>query len=209
MKKHSYLMSIFLCLCSFMMLAPNIARAENPSTMLNSVADRMIAQLKSHKTNLKSNPSLVYSLAYKIIVPHADLNAMSMRVLPPQTWSAASPGQREEFKKEFTTVLVRTYASALADYTDETVNFHPIRGGYEGKSTVTVDSEIVRSDGPSISVNYRLLRSGANWRLYDMTVEGISMLESFRSQFGDELAQGNMTSLIKALKRHNVENSGE
>lgn len=179
------------------------AQGGGPVDMLQSVADRMIASLKSNKTTLKQNPRLVYSLAYKIIVPYADLDEMSKRVLPPQTWNSASAGQRQEFKREFTNLLVRTYASALAEYKDQTVQFYPVRGGYQGKSTVKVNSQIVRSDGPSISVVYSVVSTGSGWRLYDMTVEGVSMLQSFRSQFSDQLGKGDMASLIRVLKQHN------
>jgi len=202
MKK--YLLTVFSWLIIGLTLLPVTTQAAGgPVEMLQSVADQMIASLKANKTTLKENPNLVYSLAYKIIVPHADLDEMSKRVLPPQTWNSASAGQRQEFKREFTTLLVRTYASALAEYKDQTVRFFPVRGGYQGKSTVKVNSQIVRSDGPSISVNYSLVYAGSGWRLYDMTVEGVSMLQSFRSQFSDQLARGNMASLIKTLKQHN------
>lgn len=204
MKK--YLLSFF----SWLMMASTVllfmpmtaeAAGGGPVEMLQSVADQMIASLKAHKTTLKQNPSLVYSLATRIIVPHADLDYMSMRVLPPQTWNNATPAQRQEFKREFTTLLVRTYASALAEYKDQTIRFYPVRG-YQGK-TVKVDSQIIRTDGPSISVNYSLVSTGGGWRLYDMTVEGVSMLQSFRSQFSDQLAKGDMASLIRVLKQHN------
>jgi|SRR5579872_4217035 len=203
MKK--YLLSVFSWLimgCMALTVLPAQA-ASGPVEMLQSVADQMIASLKANKTTLKQNPTLVYSLAYKIIVPHADLDEMSKRVLPPQTWNSATAGQREEFKREFTRLLVRTYASALAEYKDQTVRFYPVRGGYEGRSTVKVDSQIVRTDGPSISVNYSLVSTGYGWRLYDMTVEGVSMLQSFRSQFSDQLSKGDMASLIRVLKQHN------
>jgi phospholipid transport system substrate-binding protein len=158
--------------------------------------------------SLKSNPTQVYSLANKLVVPHADLDYMSKRVLPPQIWAQASNAQRTDFKREFTSLLVRTYASALADYSDQTVKFYPVRGGAAGKSTVQVSSEIVRSDGPSIPVSYSLIAAGSQWKVYDMTVEGVSMLESFRSQFANKLSQGNMSDLISALKQHNQQNSG-
>lgn len=177
--------------------------ASDPVNMLQSVANQMIASLKAHSTTIKENPSLVYSLAYKIIVPRADLDEMSRRVLPPQTWNNATAAQRSQFKREFTSLLVRTYASALAEYKDQTVEFYPVRGGYQGKSTVNVNSKIVRTDGPSIAVNYSLVSTGSGWRLYDMTVEGVSMLQSFRSQFSDQLARGDIQSLIQVLKQHN------
>lgn len=204
MKKYLYGVSIFLFL---MISIPRIAFAQDPVNMLDSVASQMISSLKAHKATLRTNPSIVYSLAYKIVVPHADLEVMARNVLPPRTWASATPTQRKEFEREFTTLLVRTYASALAEYTDETVRFYPVRGGYEGKSGVNVNSTIVRSDGPNISVNYRVVHVGSQWKLYDMAVEGISMLESFRSQFADKLSQGNMKDLIDALKQHNVRNA--
>lgn len=206
MKK--YLLSVFSWLmmgCMVLTFLPVTAQAAggSPVEMLQSVADQMIASLKANKTTLKQNPSLVYSLAHKIIVPHADLDEMSKRVLPAQTWNKATSSQRQEFKREFTSLLVRTYASALAEYKDQTVRFFPVRGGYQGKSSVRVDSQIVRSDGPSIRVNYSVVSSGSGWRLYDMTVEGVSMLQSFRSQFSDQLGKGDMASLIRVLKQHN------
>jgi len=185
-----------------------MASEGGPVDMLQTLADKMIANLKANKATLKTNPSLVYSLAYKIVVPHADLDEMSKRVLPPKTWNSATVGQRSQFESEFTTLLVRTYASALADYTDQSVRFYPVRGGYAGKNTVRVDSQIVRTDGPSINVNYRLVLRGTEWKLYDMTVEGVSLLESFRSQFADKLSQGNISNLISDLKQHNAQNGG-
>ena len=178
------------------------ARPSDPVGLVKSLAEEMIANLKANKTNLKRNPSLVYSLAYKIVVPYADLDEMSKRVLPPQTWNNASPSQREQFKKEFTNLLVRTYASALADYTDQTVRFFPLRGG--AGNSVTVSSQIVRSDGPSISVNYRLRSTGSGWKLYDMSVEGVSLLQSFQEQFRQKLSQGNMDQLLMELKQRKI-----
>lgn len=186
-----------------------VAADQDPVAMLQSVADRLIAGLKENKATLKKNPGVVYALASKIVVPHADLLEMSKRVLPPRIWDGATQAQRDQFQKEFTTLLVRTYASALAEYKDQSIRFYPVRGGYEGKSAVKVDSQIVRTDGPSISVSYRLLLRGTDWKLYDLIVEGVSLLESFRSQFAEKVTKGNMQDLLVDLKQHNTENSGE
>lgn len=202
MKKSLGLWSIFIFFCSFILM-PKIALADDPISMLNSVANQMISKLRANQATLRSNPSVVYSYAFKIVVPHADLDVMARNVLPPRTWGQASAAQKAQFKREFTTLLVRTYASALAQYTNETVQFYPIRGGYQGRSGVTVNSTIIRSDGPNISVSYRVVNTGSQWKLYDMTVEGISMLQSFRSQFADKLAQGDINNLIYALRQHN------
>lgn len=204
-KLYSFIM-IFTCVM-LMGLQTVYANDSDPVSMLQSPADQMIASLKSNKATLKTNPTLVYSLARKIVVPHADLAEMSKRVLPPKIWNGASASERSQFEDEFTTLLVRTYASALSDYTDQTVKFYPVRGGSVGKNMVRVDSQIIRSDGAPITVNYRLIRQGSVWKLYDMTVEGVSLIESFRSQFADKVSQGSdMADLIRYISAHNAKN---
>ena len=183
--------------------------ASDPVKMLQGVADQLIAKLKENQTTLSQNPNLVYSLANEIVVPHAAIGEMSKRVLPPQTWNGATASQKEQFEKQFTTLLVRTYASALAQYNDQTVHFMPLRGAVDGKTNIQVQSRIDRTDGPSISVNYRLMLVGSEWKLYDLIVEGVSLVDSFRSQFADQLSQGgNMDSILKNLVAHNSQTNG-
>lgn len=178
-----------------------------PVLLLKSLADQMISGLKAHQATLKSNPALVYQLANKVVVPRADLDEMSRRVLPAYTWQAATSAEKAQFKKQFTATLIRTYASAIAEYKDETVRFFPVRGSLDGEN-VKVNSQIIRSDGPPISVSYTLINKGANWKLVDMTVEGISMLQSFRSQFADRLNSENISDLIRELSSHNASHGG-
>ncbi|MDR3490759.1 MAG: ABC transporter substrate-binding protein [Gammaproteobacteria bacterium] len=205
MKKINKSFSLFIMmLCASLMFVSMPARAaSDPVNMLNSIADQLISKLKANKATLKTNRSYVYSLANQIVVPHAAVDEMAKRVLPPQTWNHATASERSQFSSQFTTLLVHTYASALADYNDQTIHFYPVRGGYDGKNTVQVNSNIERTDGPEISVNYKLVLRGSQWKLYDMSVEGVSMLESFRSQFADSLAKGDMQSLIRDLRAHN------
>lgn len=174
----------------------------NPVSLLQYIADNMISGLKSKKASLKTKPAVVYNLAYQYVVPYADIPEMAKRVLPRDVWINATSAQRSRFQKEFTRTLIRTYASALSAYEDQTVQFFPIRGGYQGLSTVEVASEITSSSRDPIRVTYRLLRSGSVWRFYDMSVEGVDMLESFRSQFADILSQGNIDALISRMSAH-------
>jgi len=176
----------------------------DPVALLQYIANNMISGLKSNKATLKTKPQIVYSLANKYVVPYADLAEMSRRVLPPQVWNKATPAQRAQFQKEFTRLLIRTYASALTSYQDQTIRFYPVRGGYQNASSVEVSSEITSSAHSPIRVTYRLLRAGNIWRLYDMSVEGVSLIQSFRSQFSDMLSQGDMDKLLQRMSRHNV-----
>src|SRR3990167_10176748 len=175
----------------------------DPVGLLKYIADNMISQLKSNKATLKTKPGIVYNLAYKYVVPYADLPEMSKRVLPPNIWNNATPSQRMQFQKEFTTLLIRTYASALTSYEDQTIEFYPVRGGYAGARTVVINSEISGSNIQPIRVSYRLLRVGSVWRLYDMSVEGVRLIQSFRSQFASILSQGSMDKLLGQMSRHN------
>lgn len=197
-------------LCTFLVItcgwlvAVTSAQAEgDPAAILQSVADNMVAGLKANKATLKTKPSIVFNLAYKYVVPHASLPDMAKAVLPPRVWNSASIVQRARFQKEFTNTLIRTYASALTSYQDQTVKVYPVRGAMNGKS-VTVNSEIVSSESDPIRVSYNLIRVGNTWKLYDLSVEGVDMLDSFRSQFADILSSGSMAELLNRMSAHNA-----
>jgi phospholipid transport system substrate-binding protein len=204
MKSHKIMTALFMTVLSaFSSFYIYAAAGSEPVAMLQSIANNMISQLKANKATLKTKPQIVYRLANRYVVPYADIGEMSRRVLPPKVWNDASSSQKSRFEKEFTTLLIRTYASALTSYKDQVVEFYPIRGGVSG-STVEVRSQITGSDSQPIQVTYRLLRSGGGWRLYDMSVEGVSMINSFRSQFADILANGNIEQLLTRMSSHNV-----
>lgn len=192
---------LFTSLVALTLEAEAAANQSDPVKLLQYVANNMIAGLKANKATLKSKPQIVYNLAYQYVVPYADLDVMSKHVLPPRTWNTATQAQQAKFKKEFTTTLMRTYASSLTAYQDQTVKFYPPRG--TAGNSVMVQSEIVSSGSSPIHVSYRLIRASGGWKLYDLSVEGVSMLESFRSQFADILAQGNMERLLARMSGHN------
>ena len=186
MRLNKLISSFLIASLTWLMCMHAYAQSQSdPVGLLQYIANNMIAGLKANKATLKTKPGIVYKLAYRYVVPYADLSEMSKRVLPPQIWNNATSSQRVQFQKEFTTTLIRTYASALTSYQDQTIQFYPVRGGYEGARTVVVRSEITGSETQPIEVTYRLMRVGSVWRLYDLSVEGVSMLESFRSQFAD------------------------
>ena len=174
MKPNKLLTSLFLTfvLCFSFMNA--IAGAKDPINLLQSVANNMISGLKQNQATLKTKPSVVYQLAYKFVVPNADLDEMSKRVLPPQVWNSATAAQKSEFKKEFTNTLIRTYASALTAYKNQSIKIYPVRGGY-GK-IVNVNSDIINPDSGAVHVTYQLIQSADGWRLLDMNVEGLVCL---------------------------------
>lgn len=188
-------------LFAFLLMATTALANQSPVTMLEHVADQMISGLKANQANLKNKPDVVYRLAYKYVVPHADIEAMAKRVLPRAAWQNATNEQRKRFQAEFTRTLIRTYASALTSYNNQAIHFYPVRKGYE--QNIEVKSDIVSPDRDTLHVVYRLLQSHGQWYLYDMAVEGVSMLESFRSQFASILARDSMEALLQRMAQHN------
>lgn len=200
MRKWIYAVTAMIAMWFSFVTVANAGVQSDPVGLLKYIADNMITELRENKATLKTKPAIVYNLAYKYVVPYADLPEMSKRVLPPKVWNGATPAQRAQFQKEFTRLVIRTYASALTSYQDQEVHFFPVRGG---GNSVEVKSEITSSSSPAIRVTYRLLNSNGQWKLYDMSVEGISLISSFRSQFADILANGNMNDLLTRLAKHN------
>jgi phospholipid transport system substrate-binding protein len=173
--------------------------------MLQSTADQMSAALQKNQAVLKTKPDVVYGIIRTILLPHVDTANMARTVLGRDAWINATPAQQQRFTQEFTTLLVRTYSAAFASYTNESVKFLPPRGGIAAdQSRVQIESQIIRNGGPAISVNYRLALQSNEWKIYDFSVEGISMVESFHSQFAAQLSQGNLDALINQLAQRNV-----
>lgn len=201
MKKTAFFItSIFLSLLCVKSWAQTLPA---PVAMLQNTSDQLIAALKHNKASLKKNPNVVYQIVDKILVPHVDLIGMSRSVLGRQAWTNATPDQKQRFMQEFKNLLIHTYSSALQNYNNQTVRFLPIRGGFNDQTRVQVNSEILQQNGPPISVSYRLIKQNNDWKVYDFSVDGVSMLESFRSQFATDLNHGDLNYLIDKLARHN------
>jgi len=192
---------VYLFLCMLCLNMGNAFASEDPSSMIQNIADQMIAGLHANQATLKTKPQLVYDLAHKYVVPHAALPLMARHVLPRNVWNNATEAQKSEFIKEFTRTLIRTYASALAAYRDQKVHVYPMRG--DPRKTVEINSEITSGNHDPIHVSYRLVHVGTAWELFDLSVEGVSMLESFRSQFSDILSRGDIDVLLKRMNGHN------
>lgn len=175
------------------------AWAGSPITQLQGMANHMIAGLASNKGRLQSEPRIVTSLVRRYLLPTVDATRMSRQVVG-RYWRQSSSGQKKQFQRLFTNLVVSTYASALASYDGDVVKFYPLRGRLDGRSTVMVRSLIVRRNGQTIPVNYYMVRKGNKWVIYDFTIENVSMVQSYRAQFADTLAAQGMAGLISKLR---------
>lgn len=189
-------------LAAIMIAVVGISYAQSsPVGMLQGIANRMISQLEANKSNLKRGAT-VHSIVRGTLLPYVDLDRMSALVVGPRYWRAASSAQKSQFKREFTRMVISTYAAALSSYNGDRVLFYPLRGG-AGSGNVSVRSVIVRSTGQRIPVSYNLARSGGGWRIYDFSVENVSIVRSYNAQFAGVLANSGMSGLIQRLAKHN------
>lgn len=180
-------------------LSPIITAQSSPVPMLEGAANQIIATLKANQGNLKSNPDIIYKAVAAHLLPNVDVTGMSRSVLGRQAWNKASAAERAQFSHAFTQLVIRTYASPLAQYSNETIQFLPVRGDLN-KRFVSVKSIIKRSQGPDIPLQYSLIVKNGQWKIYDISVEGVSLLQSFRSQFAQALQSSSINDLTKQMQ---------
>lgn len=191
--------TIALVVC--MALAQLVLAQSSPIPMLENTANQIISVLKENKTRLKSNPNIIYKAVEANLLPIVDVLGMSRSVLGRQAWNKASVDERAQFSRAFTRLVIRTYSSPLAEYSDETIQFLPLRGSLNSKF-IRVNSVIVRSAGQNIPLSYSLVAKNGYWKIYDISVEGVSLLQSFRSQFAQALQHSSIAEVIKEMERN-------
>ena len=185
-------------------LMPSIVLAEVPvpQTLIKTTSDRMQKALKENKATIEKNPSFVYGLVDKILLPNFDFSKMSKLALG-KNWRKASTAQRERFIGEFRLLLVRTYSIAMLEFTDGDIVFLPFRGDL-AKKKVKVKMEIARPNGPTIPMALSMyLNKQKKWMVYDVKIDGISLVTNYRSTFATEIRNDGMDKLIENLSTRN------
>ena len=197
---------IFLVLCVMFLSISVFAVDPAPLAMLKTTSSKMLAELDKNIGRLKSDDKLVYELVDRVLLPHFDLNAMSRAVVGREYWQGADASTKKEFIGQFTHYVTKTYSAALQSYDGEKMIFLPMRTDASGQSRVQVDSKLMLKSGSPIDLQYRLLKQGNQWLIYDFSVDGISIVQNYNSQFAGTLRQGGMAKLVQQLKARNAKN---
>ena len=183
-------------------LLPQIVVAEqSPEVMLEQAAEQMLAALREHDSELRNDPQQLHALVDEVLVPHVDLQVVSRWVLG-KYWRTATPEQRRRFAEEFKKMLIRFYSSALLEYADFKFRFYPPRMK-KGARRAVVRSDVMRSGGPPHSVNYSLIWRDGQWKVYDVTIDGVSVVTTYRSSFAEEIRHGGLDGLLKKMTEWN------
>lgn len=204
MFKHAVKVSLSAAVLCWSALAG--AQDMGPKEVVQQTSDQVIQVLSENKQAIADNPRKAAELVGDIVLPRFDFELMSRFVLA-RNWNTASESQREAFTEEFKQLLVRTYASSLTEYSGETVEVLPVQGDLE-KGRVTVKTEIVRPDGPKIPIDYSMRKVSDGWKVYDVTVEGVSLVQNYRGSFATEVRNKGIDGLIEQLKERNARGGG-
>lgn len=168
-----------------------------PDVLVKSTAEDVLAIVKQDKDIQAGDQKKIFALAEEKIVPNFNLERISRLVLG-KNWLKATPVQQEAFKKEFRALLMRTYAIALTKFKNQTIEYKPLRV-QAGDTTATVKTLISQPSGPAVAVDYTLSKTGDAWKVYDIVIEGVSLVTNYRSQFSQEIRKNGIDSLIQKL----------
>lgn len=183
------------------------AADEAPEALIQRLSTDVLDAIKSDKTIRSGDLSRVVALVDERIMPNVNFQRMTASAVGP-AWRQASPEQKKQLQDEFKILLVRTYAGALAQVTDQTIFMKPMRASPQDKEVV-VRTE-VRGRGDPIQLDYRLEQTpgqGAGWRIYNLNVLGVWLVETYRSQFAQEINAKGLDGLIASLAERNKANS--
>lgn len=172
-----------------------------PADVIRSATDQVLAKLEA-APEIRSDPAKLNRVVQEYIVPHVDFVTLSRLTLG-KNWRLATPEQRSVFAREFGTLLVRTYSTALAEYTNQKVEIL--------SSSVSADSrrgnvrtQIVESGRPPLAIDYSLVQVDNTWKIYDVQIEGVSLAINYRTTFAQEISNHGIDGLIKRLVERNT-----
>lgn len=176
------------------------ASQDSAEQVVRSTTQQVLGVLRKEGDGLKDNSERLYELVDQYILPHFDFRKMSKWVLG-RHWRKATKAQKQAFMEQFQGLLVRTYAQALIDYRDQEVEFLPADPA--ASDAVVVRTRILQSGGPGIPVSYKMSHEDSGWKVYDVSIDGVSLVINYRASFNQEIRRNGIDGLIKRLANHN------
>lgn len=183
------------------------AEQPGPAQLVKQTTEQVLRVLQERRDELAQNPQPVHDIVRDIVLPHFDFELMSRFVLA-QNWRTASEEQRRRFVEEFRELLVRTYATSLAEYSGQTVEYKPMNGEPE-RGRVTVRTEVIQPAGPAIPVDYNLHDRDGAWKVFDVVIDGVSLVQNYRGSFNSEIRRNGMDALLESLSQRNRQQSAQ
>ncbi len=174
---------------------------ESPVNLLKRTSDQVIRILRAEREALQSHPERIYRVVDEYILPHLDDITMAKLALG-KNWRKASKAQRRAFVDEFRNLLVRTYSKSLLEFRDQQIRYFPVQLD-DGATKTSVKAEVIQPGGPAIPLAYRMRIKDNAWKVYDIKVDGISLVTSYRGTFTQEVRKHGIDGLLRYLKEKN------
>ena len=190
-----YLLPLLFC------FAPLAQAQQAPDELVKSVTKEVIDIIKADKDIQAGNPRKAAALIHEKVLPHFNFMRMTSLAMG-QNWRKATPEQQKTLVEEFKTLLVRTYSTALTSYRNQTFDYKPLRM-QPGDSEVTVRADVKQPGTEPIAIEYEMEKSDSSWKVYDLSVAGVSLVTTYRETFNTEVRNGGIDGLIKTLQDKN------
>lgn len=178
-----------------------------PDALIRNTAQDVLTMVKQDSELKSGNQKKLLELVEAKVLPHFDFERMT-RLTAGRAWRSATPAQQQALVTEFRTLLVRTYTAAFSRYNDQSVEVQPPRM-QPGDDEVTVRTQIVKTGEPPIAVDYEMEKKDDGWKVFDMSVEGSSLIATYRGTFAEQIQQSGFDGLIKSLADKNHSNAKE
>ena len=189
-----------LLLISSVVFAQVPDQATAPDALIKMVVTDVMASVKSDADIQKGNIPKIVDLVEKKIVPYTDMRRTTEMAMGPN-WKKATPEQQNQLVMEFKNLLIRTYSGALSQLRDQTVQFKALRAAPDDKEVIV--KTVVLGRGDPVPLDYRLEKTDKGWKVYDMNIMGVWLVEAYRNQFSNQISQNGIDGLVKFLQDRN------
>lgn len=186
--------------------APAFAQ-EAPDELVRRSTNEILAAIKADKDLQSGNQQKIEKLAEEKILPHFDFSRMTQLAVG-RNWREASDAQKKSLTDEFRTLLVRTYSTSLSQYRNQTIDVKPLKAA-AADTEVVVKTQVVQPGGQPIPIDYSLEKVGGSWKVYDVLIDGVSLVTNYRSSFNTEIQKSGIDGLVKSLADRNAKNSAK
>ena len=173
-----------------------------PQELMQKISQDLLHELDANRAAIAKDPTRLRALADKYLLPHFDVDYAARLVLG-KHWRTATDAQKKRFIDAFYQSLMRNYGDAVAEFTADRLTILPFKGDL-ASGAATVRSEVKRSNGTPVPVNYTMRATPQGWKAWDITIEGISYVKNYRTDFGAEIDQKGIDAVIERLEAQNA-----
>lgn len=182
------------------------ADTPQPETLIRDTVNEVLAIVKQDKDIQAGNKKKVNELVDAKVLPHFNFTHMT-KLAVGKSWRSATPEQKKVLEIEFRNLLVRTYTTAFTTYQDQEVEVKPLKMANDA-AEVTVKTSILNKGKPPLPVNYDMEKTASGWKVYDLSIEGVSLVTNYRGTFAEQVQKSGIDGLIKTLTEKNQAQTG-